>query len=204
MALERKWSAVPATPFTANGTSIGIITISDTAGFYTKSKVQVTSNSLQPAQFQVQQVLSPTQLVLGPVGSKVGREHHVDMSPYLMSDGAAISAPEQDKSNIPDKDHYVAVYESDPVVADRVIQVDKHGQKIGSTQLSNGDIAIKVDDTKVTLFTKPYDAITAEYPTSTQEVYKSRLGGIVGIVVETVVVNYTDSTKNSILNAFRS
>jgi len=52
----------------------------------------------------------------------------------------------------------------------------------------------------IQLFTMPFDAITATYPSATQEVYKSRLGGIAGTVQQTATVNYTDSTKNFLLN----
>lgn len=132
MALERKWLAITATPLTANGTSIGVITVADTAGFRTKQTAYLVSNTKQPAQFQVQEVLSPTQLVLGPVGPKVGRQHFSDLSGYLVADGAAVGAEEQDKkANPPDKDHYSAIYEADPVVADRVIFVDQYGRFYG-------------------------------------------------------------------------
>lgn len=50
------------------------------------------------------------------------------------------------------------------------------------------------------LFTLPFDAITATYPSSTQEVYKSRIGGISGTVQQTATVNYVDSTKAQLLN----
>lgn len=56
----------------------------------------------------------------------------------------------------------------------------------------------------VGLFTEPYDSITATYPIATQEVYKSRVGGISGTVQQTVTVNYTDSSKNFILNVART
>jgi hypothetical protein len=71
----------------------------------------------------------------------------------------------------------------------------------------NPDGAINVDANivsgNVTLFTEPYDAITATYPTTTQEVYQSRIGGVGGTVQQTVTVNYTDMTKNFILNVAR-
>lgn len=54
------------------------------------------------------------------------------------------------------------------------------------------------------IFTLPYDSITATYPTTTQEVYKSRIGGISGAVQETATVNYTDATKDFILNVVRT
>lgn len=72
------------------------------------------------------------------------------------------------------------------------------------------ETAIAVVDTdgsslaSVQLFTIPYDAITATYPSATQEVYQSRVGGIAGVVQETVTVNYTDATKEFILNLART
>lgn len=56
----------------------------------------------------------------------------------------------------------------------------------------------------VGLFTLPYDAITVTYPSATQEVYESHTGGIAGPVVQTVTVNYTDATKQSLQDAERS
>lgn len=55
----------------------------------------------------------------------------------------------------------------------------------------------------IQLFTKPFDAITATYPSPTQEVYSSRIGGISGTIQEVATVNYTDATKEFLLNAFR-
>lgn len=56
----------------------------------------------------------------------------------------------------------------------------------------------------VQVFTLPYDAITVTYPSATQEVYVSRVGGIAGTVQETVTVNYTDATKAALLNVART
>lgn len=52
----------------------------------------------------------------------------------------------------------------------------------------------------IQVFTKPFDAITAEYPSATQEIYKSRVGGIAGVVQQTLTVNYTDATKEFFLD----
>lgn len=56
----------------------------------------------------------------------------------------------------------------------------------------------------IQVFTKAFDTITATYPSGTQEVYQSRIGGLAGAVQETVTVNYTDSTKNFITNLVRT
>lgn len=74
--------------------------------------------------------------------------------------------------------------------------------------LVNADGSINVDasisSSSIQLFTKAYDSITVTYPIATQEVYKSRVGGILGIVQETVTVNYVDSTKINLLNVART
>lgn len=128
MAIEKKWLAVRATPLTANGTSTGIVTVADTAGFKTKQVAYLLSNTLK-SEFQVQEVLSPTQLVLGPRGPKVGRQNFSDLSGYLLSNNAVIGAAEQDRAAKPTvDDHYQAIYESDPTVADRVVFVDQYGR----------------------------------------------------------------------------
>lgn len=52
----------------------------------------------------------------------------------------------------------------------------------------------------IQVFTKPWDAITATYPTATQEVYQSRVGGVGGTVQQTATINYTDVSKNFLQN----
>jgi hypothetical protein len=100
------------------------------------------------------------------------------------------------------------MYDEEPSVAMRSILVDKLGNRIDSTVDSDGKTRIAVDAevtvNTVQLFTEPYDTITATYPSSTQEVYQTRNGGISGVVVQTATVNYTDATKNQILNVVRT
>ncbi len=54
------------------------------------------------------------------------------------------------------------------------------------------------------LFSKPYDTITVTYPSPTQEIYVSRIGGISGTPQQTITLNYVDSTKNQMLNVSRT
>ena len=75
------------------------------------------------------------------------------------------------------------------------------GNQAGTTFINpNSDGSVKT----VQLFTIPFDAITATYPTTTQEVYQSRVGGTSGTVQQTLTVNYTDTTKAFILNVART
>lgn len=50
------------------------------------------------------------------------------------------------------------------------------------------------------VFTIPFDAITITYPSGTQEVYKSRVGGVGGTVQQTATLNYSDSTKANLVS----
>lgn len=71
---------------------------------------------------------------------------------------------------------------------------------------SNNILSINADGSikPVQVFTLPFDAVTATYPSNVQEVYQSRVGGISGTVQQTVTINYTDSSKNLILNLART
>lgn len=77
------------------------------------------------------------------------------------------------------------------------------GTKTGTKHVMRVDPDGRVEVTSIQIFTKPFDSITATYPSTTQEVYESRVGGIAGTIQETVTVNYTDTTKNLILNVAR-
>ncbi len=49
-----------------------------------------------------------------------------------------------------------------------------------------------------------YDYISVAYPTATQEAYTFKTGGSNGFTVALVTVNYSDSTKSNLTEAFRS
>jgi hypothetical protein len=134
MALERKWLAVTAIPFASDGTQFGVITVSDTAGFKDKQLVVLSSNTIPDKQYQVKQVISKTQLVVGANDNTVGISRFLDISSYKVADAATVRAPVQEKLAQPtDKDHYFAIYESSPVNADRVIGIDQYGNPYTSS-----------------------------------------------------------------------
>lgn len=103
---------------------------------------------------------------------------------------------------------------NDRLRVDAVISPDGHDLEINyaDDSIAIGDpasdnvLAINDDGSikTVQIFTKSFDAITATYPSSTREVYQSRVGGISGVVQETVTINYTDATKDLILNVART
>lgn len=201
--IERKWLAVTATPLTSDGSTIGVVTVADTAGFYTKQQVFLASSTKTATSYQVQEVVSKTKLVLGPIGPKVGRNNFSDLSGYLVSDGCALAAPEQDKgANPPDKDHYSAIYASDPIVADRVIFVDQYGKYYGEGNplpiafdgtIALGDVEIKFGSN--ILKVNPDGSINVNVVQSpvTGQIEKNIFNEVASVAsgVETLIVSYT-------------
>ena len=52
--------------FTADGTVTGIITIADTRGLKVKAILEIKSNTIPTARFQIKRIISDTQLIVGP------------------------------------------------------------------------------------------------------------------------------------------
>ena len=129
MAFEQKLAAVSPQAFTADGTSLGVVTIQSTCGFYIKQYVNLKSDTLPESAFQVKNILSETQLIVGPNNNslKASPQNQSNISTYLVADGATISAPEQNNFPIPGDDHYNTVYMPAPVMSDRVIGIDCYG-----------------------------------------------------------------------------
>lgn len=156
MAVERKWLAVPPRSLLVNGNQFGLITIADTIGFKVKQTVVLRATTQPDFLLQVKRVISNTQLIVGRPDNKIGPEQHVNISAYTVALGANIYAEEQDKAAMPtEKDHYSAIYEGDPTVADRVILVDPYGRFYGEGNplpiafdgtIAVGNVTIQDDD----------------------------------------------------------
>lgn len=125
MAIERLFAAVVATPFTANGTASGIVTIADTAGFKVKMNAILKSDTLPEAAFQVKRVISKTQLILGPSGGPL--HSRADITAFTTFINTTIEANEQPRPDIPLVDLERASYAEEPTVAKRVFNVDEYG-----------------------------------------------------------------------------
>lgn len=126
MTTERKFAAIAATPFTADGQTNGTVTIDDTAGFKVKMNVTLKSDTLPEATFEVKRVISETQMLLGPDKSPIHTRS--DLSQYTTAINTTIEAPEQDRPTIPIVDLQRAAYSEEPVMAHRVVRVDKYGR----------------------------------------------------------------------------
>jgi hypothetical protein len=128
MAFEKNWAAVSPQAFTADGNIFGQITLANTAGFRVKQSAYLKNTAGATLPVQVKRVLSSTTLVVGLIDNNIASWKPLDISTWTVASGAVIGAESQDKKANPSPDdHYRAVYEADPVVADRVIFVDQYG-----------------------------------------------------------------------------
>lgn len=200
MAQERTWPAVAPRAFTANGSTLGVITLSDTKGLKTKQLVNI-KNNLGSLNVQVKRVVSKTLLVVGAVDNKIGSWTPLDISSYTVASSAMIEAAEQPKNNIPRDDHYSAIYESDPTVADRVVFVDQYGNFYDDNNplpiafdgtISVGNVTIQ-DDNGDKLNINPDGSVNVNIVSAqTDNKVKNQYGEALAVPagVETTIVSY--------------
>lgn len=192
--MEKRWKSVSPQAFTSDGTVRGQFTVADASLFKVKQIVSLSAAGQPNITLEIKSVEDATTLRVGPIGGSI--KNYTDISVYTTLASAFVFANEQERSSVPEQAVERLTYEEEPTVARRVILVDKLGNKFDETnRLPTGSIQ---------LFTKPFDAITALYPSDTQEIYESRVGGISGTVQETVTINYTDTTKSYITNVART
>lgn len=135
-------------------------------------------------------------------GTTVGPDHALDVNvvqSVLPSGAATASAQATGNASLSSIDTKLTTVNTRPLDAstDNVAISD-------NTNTASVTAEGRLNVASIAIFTKPYDAITVTYPLATQEVYQSRVGGIAGVVQETVTINYTDSTKNFITNVART
>ena len=123
--LEKSLIAVPAQVFTADGDINGNIFIVDTTLFKVGQIVIVSAIGQVNLQLEVKRINSVTNMVVGPA---TGNQLDViDISAYTVASSAYVLAFEQNRPLIPIDQITRYTYEEEPVVANRVILVDKLG-----------------------------------------------------------------------------
>ena len=191
MASERKLDRVQVTPFTLVGGNDGTVTVSSTSGFKVKASVVISAVTFQDLTLEVKAVISETQLIVGLPGNINNR---YDLSGYTTFLNSAIFQPSQDRPKVPRDDQDRATYESEPTLARRVIMVDELGN------LHSDKNPITVTSKESLLSGLSYDDLRATYPDSVTENYSYYLKDV---LVATVQVTYTDSTKDILTRARR-
>ena len=151
MAIEQAWSAVAPQLFTANGTTLGVVTVGTTAGFKVKQQVVISTSGdggLPDLTLQCKRVVSETQLIVGPVPITIGQDSltaRTDISAYTTSLSAYIYAEEQPKVRLKVQDIEQAVYDQEPTVAYRSVLVDEWGNYYSSITDQEGNNRLAVD-----------------------------------------------------------
>ena len=130
MAIEKSWSSVAPTLFTADGGAQGQIQVASTNGLKVKQRIVISAVSLPDLQVQVKRVISPTSILVGllnPPQGQQGLGGRANLSAYTVALGAFLYAEEQPKSLLKPDDIIQAVYDQEPACAIRVDLVDQLG-----------------------------------------------------------------------------
>lgn len=151
--LEKRFAAVLAQNFTADGETNGTVTIGNTSLFKVKQCVIITATGQVNIEVEVKNVASPTILKVGPIGSSVNV--FTDLSAYTVARSAQLLANEQNRPVIPVDEIARAIYDEEPVVAERVVLVDEQGNKYSTQKraLANNISSVLSSILNVTLLT---------------------------------------------------
>jgi S-adenosylmethionine hydrolase len=151
--LEKRFKIVAPQLFAVNGGADGTVTVPDTSLFKVKQQVIVVAASLiNQDQLEVKNIISPTQMLLGLRTTNIFTG--LDLSAYTTALGAFVFANEQKRPVITADDFERACFEEEPVVAKRVIMVDKWGNRYDSNNpvptVTAGDNWDEIDMTRDT------------------------------------------------------
>jgi hypothetical protein len=130
---EKKWLAIAPVAFITDGDEFGLAEITSTSGFKTKQKVILKAIGEPSLHLEIKKVVSGNLLLLGPRNSNIKETQ--DISAYTVAKSSTVEVPEQPRSAIPDKEYGRAVYEEEPTVALRTLQVDQFGDFITSENI---------------------------------------------------------------------
>lgn len=133
---QNQWPAVPAQAMTANATAQGLVSVPNTDGFFVLQNVILSGTALPTLEAVVVEVISPTQLYVGPkqqFGQLRYRANAMNLSAYTTAAASQISAPQQNKIIPPPNSVMQATFMAEPVLAQRVVLVDDRGQPVNKT-----------------------------------------------------------------------
>ena len=93
---------------TADGTTEGVLQVTDTAGFFFGMQATLFNNTSTQLTVYIKRVVNSTTLWVGP--TKSGLDHNVDVSAFTVASGSNISAAMQNKSSPPMEAKLQATY----------------------------------------------------------------------------------------------
>lgn len=152
--VEKRLIAIPPQLFLANGGANGVITVADACIFKVKQAVIIDAIGVGPTtDLEVKRVPDDTHLIIGPKHGNI--DARANLSAYTVALGANIFANEQFRPKIPFEEFTRATYEEEPTVAQRVVMVDRCGDKYGPNNplpiafdgtIAVGNVTIQDDD----------------------------------------------------------
>lgn len=116
---ERSWPSVLLTPISVSNSTI---TVSSTVGLHPKQQISLIAPSGLQGDFEVKQVVSSTQIKVGPPNKGIGI-----LSSAQAFDGGSLQAIQQNRTSISSEAVFPAVYAEEPTVAFRSHLVDYWG-----------------------------------------------------------------------------
>ncbi len=195
MFIEKKRKGVSSRLFTANGDANGRVTVADARDFFVKQKVHIKSNALpEPKQFEIKRFVSNNSFKIGPIGDSINA--FADISAYLVTDNASISASEQDRPGIKPDEIRRATYMEEPISAIRSFAVDEYGNSYNK----DNPLPVSAELDSVQLFDRPYDSGTEQNPTPTRQIFTTYVGGLSGTPLQRVTLNFVDATRENLVD----
>jgi len=121
---ERTWPSVILSPISVNG---HVISVTSTVGLKVKMTVTLSKPGLTKQQFEIKRVFDSKTLMVGPIGKNIKK-----VSEAEAFDGGTLYAQEQSRNKLGDSPILRAVYEEEPTIAIRTIDVAPDGSLIGT------------------------------------------------------------------------
>jgi len=139
---EQSWPDVSTGPISISADGL-VITVPSAIGFHPKQKVQVSATGQPTLNLEVKEILSPTTLSLGEVGTSIRK---ISVISNLYQNGTLL-APAQSRTHLSSEAVWPAVYAEEPTVALRMHSVDYFGQSYTDdnpmpVKIADGDINI--------------------------------------------------------------
>jgi hypothetical protein len=126
--LEKRLVAVSNQYFLADGASDGIIIVPDASLFKVKQEVYIGADTLPNLnEIEIKRVINATRIAIGPKRGNI--DTRINLTDYTLTINPYIAANEQKRPSIPSEEFNRAMYEEEPVVAQRSVLVDKLGNK---------------------------------------------------------------------------
>lgn len=123
---EKRLARIAPRLFISDGTIDGKVTVDSVDLFRVKQSIILTASTLPNLELEVKRVISDTELFVGPKTGNI--DSRSDISKYTVALGASIQANEQLRPKVPEQEITRHTYEEEPVVARRVVMVNKLGE----------------------------------------------------------------------------